>query len=80
VVVAAYRRIGISLPHLASAFYGVGRSVSRSQLQPGDIIVMDGGGHAGIYIGNGLMIHAPKPGRSVEVAPIWSFSAARRLV
>jgi peptidoglycan DL-endopeptidase CwlO len=80
VIVAAYRRLGISLPHKASAFYGVGRAVPRSQLQPGDILIMSGGRHAGIYIGGGKMIHAPKPGRRVEIAPIWSFSAARRLV
>jgi peptidoglycan DL-endopeptidase CwlO len=79
-VVAAYRRIGVGLPHKASAFYGVGRAVSRAQLQPGDIIVMARGSHAGIYVGGGLMIHAPHPGARVEVAPIWSFSAARRVI
>lgn len=79
-VMAAYRSIGIRLPHKASAFYGVGRAVPRSQLQPGDILIMAGGSHAGIYIGNGLMIHAPHPGARVEVAPIWSLSAARRMV
>jgi peptidoglycan DL-endopeptidase CwlO len=80
VIVAAYRRLGINLPHKASAFYGVGRAVPRSQLQPGDILIMDGGRHAGIYIGGGKMVHAPKPGRRVEIAAIWSFSAARRIV
>lgn len=79
-VVAAYRRIGVSLPHKAAAFYTVGRAVPRSELRPGDIIVMAGGSHAGIYVGNGMMVHAPHPGARVELAPIWSFSAARRLV
>lgn len=78
-VLAAYLHVGIRLPHNAAAFYGVGRAVGRDQLQPGDIILMDNGGHAGIYVGNGMMVHAPHSGDHVRVAPIWHFSGARRL-
>lgn len=59
---------------------GLGRDVDMSQLQPGDGIAMKisdrvGGGardydHIGIYVGDGTMIHAPKPGKSVEIVSL----------
>ena len=75
-----FAHFGIRLPHKASAFYGVGRAVPASQIQPGDILVLDGGGHAALALGNGLMLHAPHSGDHVRIAPIWSFSAARRVL
>jgi cell wall-associated NlpC family hydrolase len=47
-----------------------GTHVSASAIQPGDIVVQYGGGHVGIYMGNGMMIHAPKPGRSVVIESV----------
>lgn len=76
----AYLAVGIRLPHKAAAFYGVGRAVPRSQVRAGDIIVMNGGGHAGIAISATMMIHAPHTGDHVRLAPITGFSAARRLL
>ena len=43
---------------------------SVSDPQPGDICVKSG--HCGIYIGNGMMIHAPQSGDVVKVAPVQS--------
>ena len=62
-----YGRLGVSLPHNAAALYGIGRPVRRSKLRPGDLLFFHGLGHVGIYIGRGLMIHAPQSGRSVEI-------------
>ena len=45
---------------------------SMSDLNPGDLVFTDPG-HVGVYIGGGQMIHAPRPGSSVRVAPVWSF-------
>ncbi len=45
---------------------------SLSQLNAGDLVFTDPG-HVGIYIGNGQMIHAPRPGSSVRIASLWSF-------
>lgn len=45
---------------------------SMSELQYGDL-VFPSSGHVGIYIGNGMMIHAPAPGRTVCVASVYSF-------
>ncbi|MFN7018048.1 MAG: NlpC/P60 family protein [Fimbriimonadales bacterium] len=57
-----YRQYGISLPHSASAQYRLGRAVSRSELQPGDLVFFRTRGrrvsHVGIYIGNGKFVHA----------------------
>lgn len=75
-----YAHFGIRLPHLAAAFYGVGRAVPYSQIQPGDILVLNGGGHAAIALGAGLMLHAPHTGDHVRIAKISGFSAARRVV
>ena len=45
---------------------------SMSELNVGDL-VFPHSGHVGIYIGDGMMIHAPSPGRSVCIAPVDSF-------
>ena len=45
---------------------------SMSELNVGDL-VFPHSGHVGIYIGDGMMIHAPSPGRSVCIAPVYSF-------
>ncbi len=59
-----YAQVGISLPHNAAMQYNtVGVPVSRSDLQPGDLVFFDGLGHMGIYIGGGQFVHAPHTGR-----------------
>jgi cell wall-associated NlpC family hydrolase len=58
-VMMAYRRIGLRLPHSAAAIAGRAHSVSRSAARPGDIVV--GSGHVGIYMGGGMMIDAGNP-------------------
>lgn len=57
----------------------VGTPVSRSQLQPGDL-VFTSAGHVGIYVGNNNFINAPRTGSNVSVMPLWSFYAARRVL
>jgi cell wall-associated NlpC family hydrolase len=66
-VMWAYAQVGVSLPHNAAAQYGVGRSVSRSQLAPGDLVFFDGLGHVGVYLGGGRFVHAPNSSRPVSV-------------
>ncbi|MBD5521923.1 MAG: hypothetical protein HDR03_12020 [Lachnospiraceae bacterium] len=53
---AVYNNFGISLPRSSYAQSSVGKAVSYSEAQPGDIIYY--GGHVGIYIGNGEIVHA----------------------
>lgn len=80
-VFAAYRSAGVSLPRTASAMAGAGVAVSPSDLQPGDIIVSYGGGHAAIYVGNGMVIEALNPGVPIGVNRMsGGITAARRIV
>ncbi|MEV4512036.1 C40 family peptidase [Dactylosporangium sp. NPDC049525] len=78
-VMASYARAGIKLPHQTGGLIGRGRSVSRAQLQPGDL-VFPSSGHVGIYLGNGMMIHAPHPGDHVRIAKVYAFYAGRRII
>lgn len=69
------RQFGVSLPHSSSAQFRVGRSVSRSNLQAGDLVFFSSGtrgvvGHVGVYIGNGRMIHASTPSTGVIVSSL----------
>jgi cell wall-associated NlpC family hydrolase len=81
-VQAAYRSAGISLPRTTYAQIDAGRRVSRSELEPGDLVFFYSGiSHVGLYIGNGQMIHAPNPSAPVRVAPIdqMPFAGATRV-
>ncbi|MEU8321459.1 NlpC/P60 family protein [Nonomuraea sp. NPDC048881] len=70
-VMAAYQRVGISLPHYTGDQWTAGRQVSRDQLRPGDLVFFYSDlHHVGIYIGGGMMVHAPRTGDVVRVAPI----------
>lgn len=80
----AYRSAGVSLPRTATAQSRVGTPVSKSDLQPGDLIFYYFPiHHVGMYIGNGMMVHASNPRTGVLVAPAISayrpFNTARRV-
>ncbi|WLQ35797.1 NlpC/P60 family protein [Streptomyces castrisilvae] len=79
---AAWRAAGVSLPRTTYTQINAGRRVSRSELAPGDLVFFYSGvTHVGLYIGNGQMIHAPRPGAPVRVAPIneMPFAGATRV-
>lgn len=68
---AAFGAAGVSLPHSSAAQSRMGASVSRSSMSPGDLVFYYSPvSHVGIYIGNGKIVHAPRPGRSVEVVGV----------
>lgn len=54
----AYRQIGINLPHSAYGQMCLGKRVSASEMQPGDIIIANRYNHAMMYVGNGMVVHA----------------------
>ena len=67
----AWAAAGVSLPHSSRAQYSSGRKVSKSELQPGDLVFFYSPiSHVGIYIGDGNMIHASNPSKPVAIAPI----------
>lgn len=64
-----YAQFGISAPAPSGNQARLGRSVpSISQAMPGDIIA--NGGHAAIYVGNGLVVNALSPGQGTQLSPI----------
>jgi peptidoglycan DL-endopeptidase CwlO len=77
----AYQSVGVSLPHSSSAQYSSGRHISRSSLQPGDLVFFYSPiHHVAIYIGGGMIVHAANPSSGVLTAPLDSmpFSGAVR--
>jgi len=63
---------GITLPRTAAQQAKVGTEVpSLDQARAGDLVVLEGGSHIGIYVGDGKMIHAPKAGDVVKVSKVW---------
>jgi len=77
----AWEKGGVSLPRVAADQANAGRRIPLSSLQPGDLIFFNGFAHEGMYIGKGLMIHAPHTGDVVKIAPAYldSVIAATRV-
>lgn len=78
---AAWKAAGVSLPRTTYAQIDAGKRVSRDQLAPGDLVFFyESVSHVGLYTGGGTMIHAPRPGAPIRVAPIdeMPFSGAMR--
>lgn len=66
-----YAQLGVSLPHNAAMQYNQsGVFVSRSELQPGDLVFFNGLGHMGMYIGGDQFIHAPRTGDVVKISSL----------
>lgn len=69
---AAWAAAGVKLPHQSSAQYGYGTHVSLSEMQPGDLVFFYSPiSHVAIYLGNGMIVHAPTSGDVVKVSPMF---------
>lgn len=82
-VMYVFAQFGISLPHSSGAQAGYGTAVpSLASAQPGDIIANSA--HAGIYVGNGMVVNALNPSQGTQVTPVaWAFTGSysiRRLL
>lgn len=70
-VMWSFQQAGIFLPHSSQALSAGGQSVSTDQMQPGDVITYySDASHVGIYVGDGMMVHASTFGVPVAVAPV----------
>jgi peptidoglycan DL-endopeptidase CwlO len=70
-VMWAYAQVGISLEHFTGDQWDEGEHISRSQLEPGDLVFFFADiSHVGMYIGNGLMVDAPTFGQNVQIQPV----------
>ena len=78
---ASWKSVGVSLPRSSRSQYGAGSYVSRSNLQAGDLVFFYSPiSHVALYAGNGQIIHAPRPGKGVQYAPLSSmpYAGAKR--
>jgi peptidoglycan DL-endopeptidase CwlO len=79
----AYAAAGVALPHSSRAQSELGRTVSRAALEPGDLVFFYSPiSHVGLYIGNGMMVHARTYGQPVSVTSVdqAGYRFAKRIV
>ena len=77
----AWESVGVSLPHSSRQQFNRGQHVAKSNLQSGDLVFFYSDiHHVGLYAGNGQVIHAPRPGKSVEYIKMsyMPYAGARR--
>ncbi|MGL5439802.1 MAG: C40 family peptidase [Filifactoraceae bacterium] len=72
-----YRQFGVYLPRTSGEQARVGRAVSYSAAEPGDLVSYSG--HVAIYIGDGKIIHSPQPGQSVKIGSISSVGRVKSI-
>lgn len=79
-----FNKFGYSLTRTTYTQVNQGSYVSRENLQPGDLVFTRGTAavpeHVGIYVGNGKMIHASRPGVGIIVGDIYNYVTARRII
>ncbi|NLO99655.1 MAG: C40 family peptidase [Clostridiaceae bacterium] len=84
-----FKHFGIDVPRSSRAYSGIGTKVSRSEIKKGDILMWDTDrngtiGHVGIYIGDGMFIHASSSKGKVVTRSLSSYSekymGARRVI
>ena len=67
----AYSHAGIGLPRTSQQQRYAGRRVPLSEARPGDLVVYrNDASHVAMYVGNGMVIHAPHPGAAVRYDPV----------
>lgn len=85
----SYRKVGVNTARTSKALRKQSKKVSRKKMKPGDLVFFKGWirtGHVGIYLGNGMFVHAPSSGKRVKIDRIdsgyWDdhFKSAGRIV
>lgn len=70
-VMWAFQQSGVYLPHSSQMQAAGGQPVSLDQMQPGDVIsYYSDASHVGLYVGDGMMVHASTFGVPVAVEPV----------
>ncbi|MET9339402.1 C40 family peptidase [Nonomuraea sp. NPDC003804] len=74
----AWEKVGVRLDHWTGTQWNAGPHVPLNQLQRGDLLffgkVTNNPGdihHVGIFVGRGMMVHAPQTGDVVRIASMW---------
>lgn len=82
----AYKHAGVALTRTTYTQVNEGTAVSANALEPGDLIFSRGTAsrpeHVGLYMGEGLVIEAPRTGKPVRITPLkdWAILAVRRVL
>ncbi|MGQ4597917.1 NlpC/P60 family protein [Nocardia sp. R6R-6] len=66
----AFRQAGVELPRTSFEQSHVGAPVAYQEMQPGDIVITNGGGHVGIYAGDNKLLNAVQSGQPVSYTPL----------
>ncbi|MFT3715489.1 MAG: C40 family peptidase [Gordonia sp. (in: high G+C Gram-positive bacteria)] len=77
----SYKQAGRTIPRDSYGQLGGGTPVpSLAQAKPGDVLIFNGGSHAGIYVGGGKFIHSSTEGVPVQRATVksWALTGIRR--
>ena len=70
-VMWAFQQSGVFLPHSSQMQSGGGQPVSLDQMEPGDVVTYySDASHVGLYIGDGMIVHASTFGVPVAVSPV----------
>lgn len=78
-VMKSWAAAGVSIPRVVGPQIAAGQSVPMNKLQPGDIVAYGDMSHDGLYLGGGRVVHAPRPGKSVEITSLSGFTRAARV-
>lgn len=84
-VQTVFKDLGVSMPRVVPDQAKMGAEVSSlAEAKPGDLLVPKGEGHIVIYLGDGKVLHAPRPGKDVQIVDNWykdaDLSTIRRIV
>lgn len=76
----SYKQAGKTIPRDSYGQLGGGRPIAYKDAKPGDVLIFNGGSHAGIYAGNGMFVHSSTEGVPVRKAPVkeWALTGVRR--
>jgi len=79
---AVMSHFGVSLPHHSGSQANCGRSISSSEMRPGDLVFYSGGGainHVALYIGNGQVVHASSAKTGIKIST-WNYRTPVKIV
>ena len=75
-------KFGVSLPHNSGSQAGSGKSITSSQMRPGDLVFYSGSGginHVALYIGNGQVCHASNARSGIKIST-WNYRTPAKIV